>query len=46
MLCQDKKLNNNGRYFFEEQEEERKEIVANDFSSELWTPRHSLVDIL
>ena len=25
---------------------EHKEIVANDFSSELWTPRHSLVDIL
>jgi hypothetical protein len=28
--------------FFKDQEEERKEIVANDFSSELWAPPHSL----
>ena len=35
VLWLDKKLNYNDRYFFKDQEEERKEIVPNDFSSEL-----------
>jgi len=46
VLCQDKKLNYNGSCFFKDQEEERKEIVANDFSSELWAPYHSLEYII
>jgi hypothetical protein len=46
VFCPDKKLNYNGSYFFKGQEEERKKIVANDFSSELWPPCHSLNYIL
>jgi hypothetical protein len=35
-----------GAIFFKDQEEERKEIVANNYSSELWTQRHSNFHIL
>jgi hypothetical protein len=46
VLWQDNKLNHNGSYYCKDQEEERKEIVVNDFSFELWTPRHSLLDLI
>jgi hypothetical protein len=36
-----KDLNYNGSNFFKYQDEVRKEIVANDFSTELWPPCHS-----
>jgi putative membrane protein len=41
VFCPKNKLNYNDSYFFKDQKEERKEIVTNDFSSELWSPCHS-----